>query len=237
MGHLFTIILVQPLLNFLVWVYNVIPGHTIGIGIILLTIVVRLILAPSLHKSLKSQKLLASIQPKINELREKHKSNQAEQAQALMNLYKEHKVSPFSSCLPILIQLPILFALYRVFIIGLGDGSNLSQYLYNFVSNPGQLNPNFLGVNLANPNIIYGLIAGISQYIQSKMMVPATGATDPTAKALMMQTLYVLPVITVLISLRLPAGLPLYWIVNTLFAIGQQYYIMRDNKQNTEIKN
>jgi YidC/Oxa1 family membrane protein insertase len=231
MGHLFTVALVQPLLNFLVWVYNVIPGDTIGIGIILLTLIIRIILAPSLHKSLKSQKLLASIQPKINELREKHKDNQAQQAQALMALYKEHKVSPFSSCLPILVQLPILFALYRVFIIGLGDGSNLSQYLYAFVNHPGQLNPYFLGVNLAEPNVIYGIVAGTTQYIQSKMMVPKAGtAADPTAKALAVQTMYVLPVMTILISLRLPAGLPLYWIVNTIFAIGQQYYIMRDNK-------
>lgn len=230
MGHLFTIILVQPLLNFLVFFYNVIPGHNLGIGIILLTLLVRVLLAPSLHKSLTAQRAMSALQPKINELREKHKTNQAEQAAAMMALYKEHKVSPFSSCLPILIQLPILFALYRVFIIGLGNATDLSQYLYSFVHNPGQLNPAFLGISLAHPNIFFGIIAGITQYFQSRMMVPPAGASaDPTARALTMQTMYILPVMTILISLRLPAGLPLYWIVNTIFAIGQQYYIMRNN--------
>jgi YidC/Oxa1 family membrane protein insertase len=228
MGHIFQIILVTPLINLLVLLYNIIPD--VGVVIILLTLVVRLILAPSFHKSLKSQKSMTALQPKMNEVREKHKNDKEAQAKAMMALYAEHKVSPFSSCLPLIVQLPILIALYKVFIVGL-NGSDLSKYLYHFVHNPGAINPSFLGLaNLAHPNVVFGVIAGLAQFVQSKMMLPKDSkGIDQTTRAISMQTVYVLPILTILFSLRLPAGLPLYWIVTTLFAIGQQYYIMKHN--------
>lgn len=233
-GHWFRLILIQPLLNLLVLGYNYIPGHNVGVVIILLTVLVRLILAPSFHKSLKSQKSMTALQPKMNEVREKYKNDKEGQARAMMELYKEHNVSPFSSCLPLLLQLPILIALYQVFIIGLrGDKGALGQYLYHFVHNPGALNPMFLHfINLAKPSLILGIIAGVAQYFQSKMLLPKDKTNnDPTAAALQIQTLYILPIITIFISLRLPAGLPLYWLVTTLFSIAQQYYIMRATPQ------
>ncbi len=174
---------------------------------------------------------MSSLQPKLNEVREKHKDNKEHQAKAIMELYRDQKVSPLGSCLPLLIQLPLLIALYRVFIIGLG-GKALQSYLYPFVHNPGNLNPTFLHfINLAHPNIYMGIIAGAAQFFQSKMMIPPVSkSNDATANALAVQTLYLLPLLTVFISLRLPAGLPLYWIVTTLFAVGQQYYIMKTHK-------
>ncbi len=234
MIELYNTIIYEPILNLLVWLYNTVPGHDIGIVIILVTIVIRLILAPFMHKSLKSQKSMSALQPKIKELRETHKEDQQEQAKAMMALYKEHNVSPFSSCLPLLIQLPILIALYQVFAKALKG--NLDG-LYAFVSNPGMLNPKFLGlIDLANPNIIFAVIAGLVQFWQSWMVTKwqGTGATDATAKALNIQMLYILPLVSVFIAWRLPAGLPLYWIVTTLFAVGQQYYINRTHK--VEIK-
>ena len=132
-------ILVPVLLNVLVLFYNVIPD--IGVVIIILTILIRLALAPSFHKSLKSQAAMTALQPKLNELREKHKGDQQAQAAAMMALYKEHKVSPFSSCLPLLIQLPILISLYFVFTQALK--SDLSG-LYSFVSKPENISPMFL---------------------------------------------------------------------------------------------
>ncbi len=232
MTHWFFLILTQPLLNLLVWLYNYIPD--IGVVIILLTVIVRLLLMPSFHKSLKSQRAMTQLQPRLNEVREKHKDNKELQAKAIMELYKEHKVSPLGSCLPILIQLPLLIALYRVFIIGL-NGSELQQYLYPFVHNPGSINPFFLHfIDLSKPNIWLGIVAGLAQFVQSKMMVPPPSKNnDVTANALAVQTVYILPLLTIFISLRLPAGLPLYWIVTTLFAIGQQYYIVRRNKANS----
>lgn len=233
-GNIFKTILVMPILNLMVLSYNIVPD--IGVVIIAITVIVRLLLLPSFHKSLKSQSSLNELQPKINDLREKHKDDKQAQAQALMALYKEHKVNPFSSCLPLLIQLPLLIALYQVFMIGLKHG-DLNTYLYGFVHNPGKINPYFLHlVDLSKPSWIFGVVAGATQYFQSKMMLPKQKSTDQFANTMSMQTLYILPVFSVIISLSLPAGLPLYWIVTTLFAIGQQYYIMRRNNPAVGLK-
>ncbi len=224
MKNLFNTILIYPLLNLLVFFYHYIPD--IGIVIILITILVRLILLPSFHKSLKHQKALTALQPKMDEIKHKYKDDKEQQAKAMMELYSVHKVNPVSSCLPLLLQLPILIALYQVFIRSL-NGSVL-QGLYSFVPNPGTINPMFLNwLNLAHPNIILGVIAGAAQYIQARMMLPKTPPTDATAKMMSYQTLYFLPAITILLAARFPAGLAIYWIVTTMFGIGQQYYILR----------
>lgn len=216
-------IIYRPILNLLVFLYNHIPGHDVGIVIILVTIIIRLILAPLFHKSLKGQKAMNALQPKLTELREIHKGNKEAETKAMMELYKEHKINPLASCLPVLVQLPILIALYQVFIKALHG--NLDG-LYSFVTNPGLLNPKFLGLlDLSKPNIALAVIAGLAQFWQSKMMMPAKGSGDATMRAMSVQTTYILPIISVIIALKLPAGLPLYWVVTTLFAIGQQYYI------------
>lgn len=216
----------RPLLNLLVFFYNVIPGHDIGVVIILLTILIRLVLSPLMHKQLKGQKAMNDLQPKLNELREKHKDDKEGQAKAMMSLYKEHNVNPLSSCLPLLIQLPLLIGLYQVFHKALGgslDG------IYPFISNPGSLNPMFLGlISMAKPSVVLSVLAGVLQFWQSRMMMKNTVmSTDTTAKAMSIQTMYVLPVFSIFIAWRLPAGLPLYWVVTTLFSIAQQYYIMK----------
>lgn len=219
----------RPLLNLLVFFYNIIPGHDIGLVIILLTLLIRLALAPSFHKSLTSQKAMNELQPKINSLREKYKNDKEGQARAMMELYKEHKINPLSSCLPLVIQLPILIALYQVFSKAL---SNHLVGLYSFVSNPGTINPLFLGwLNLSKPSIVLGIIAGLAQFWQSKMMMPKTATQDSTTQIMSWQTTYMLPIVSVVIAIKLPAGLPLYWVVTTLFAVGQQYYILKRKTQ------
>src|SRR3989344_3474546 len=130
-GDIFNNFLVYPLLNLLVYFYNYIPD--IGIVIILLTIFIRLLLLPSFHKGLRHQKELQDLQPKMNEIREKHKDNKERQAKALLELYSVHKVIPLNSCLPLIVQLPVLIALYQVFIQSL-NGEPL-RGLYSFVAN------------------------------------------------------------------------------------------------------
>lgn len=229
MIYWYTQIIYNPLLNLLVYFYNIIPGHDMGIVIILLTLVIRFILAPTMHKSLKSQKAMTALQPKLNELRERYKDNKEAQTKAMMELYKEHKVNPFSSCLPLLIQLPVLIALYQVFSKALHG--NLDG-LYSFVYRPEVINPNFLNlIDLSKPNIVFAILAGIAQFFQSRMMLAGSQNTDPTAKAMAIQTTYVLPAVSVFIAWKLPAGLPLYWIVTTLFAIGQQYYVAKKHPE------
>jgi YidC/Oxa1 family membrane protein insertase len=232
-SNLYHTIIYYPLLNLLVFFYNILPGHDMGIVIIVVTVVIRLLLAPSFHKSLKSQKAMNDLQPKLAQLRQQHKGNKEAEAKAMMELYKEHKINPFSSCLPLLLQLPILIGLYQVFNAALGH--NEITGLYNFVKAPENISPYFLGlVDLSKPSWIFGVIAGASQFWQSKMMLAkASPSDDPTAKMMQAQTTYILPLLSVFIALKLPAGLPLYWIVTTLFAIGQQYYIIR--KQKTEV--
>ncbi len=235
MIELYNDIIYRPLLNLLVYFYNILPVQDIGLVIILLTLVIRTLLAPFMHKSLKSQKAMTALQPKLNELRDKHKNNKEGQAKAMMDLYKEHKINPLSSCLPLLIQLPIFIALYQVFIKALKG--NLDG-LYAFVQRPEMINPKFLNlIDLSQPNIYFAIIAGLAQFWQSKMMLPKGPSTDSTAKVMALQTTYVLPVLSAFIAWRLPAGLPLYWIVTTLFAIGQQYYInMRHKQGQAEVK-
>lgn len=229
----------EPLLNLLVWGYNSLPGHDIGLVIIILTLLVRLVLAPTMHKQIKSQQTMARLQPKMDAVKEKHKDDKEAQAKAVMELYKEHKVNLLGSCLPLLIQLPILIALYQVF--GKALNGHL-EGLYHMVHNPGTIDPFFLGwVNLAKPNIVLAVLAGVLQFWQGRMMQAVSPKnTDATAKAIQMQTIYLLPLVSVFIAWRLPAGLPLYWIITTLFAIAQQYYIIRKStSQNQEsgIKN
>lgn len=229
--NIYNTIIYYPILNLLVWLYDFLPIQDIGLAIIIVTIVIRILLAPLMHKSLKGQKALSALQPKMNELREKHKDNREDQAKAMMDLYREHNVNPLSSCLPVLLQLPILLALFHVFRRALNGGL---EGLYSFVPNPGALDPHFLGmINLANPNFVFALLAGAAQYWQSRMVIKWQGNNaniDATAKMMNVQMTYILPIISVVIAWSLPAGLPLYWIVTTLFAVGQQYYIQRIHK-------
>ena len=231
-GHIFNLFLVYPLLNLLIFFYHYIPD--IGVVIIMLTVLIRLILLPSFHKSLKHQRALAALQPKMNEIKEKYKDDKEAQAKATMELYKIHKVNPFSSCLPLLIQLPILIALYQVFIRSL-NGSKLVG-LYAFVHTPASINPVFLHwINLSHPNVYMGVLAGALQYLLSKMSLPPGTNNDPASKMLAYQTLYFLPAITIFMGIKFPGGLTLYWVVTTLFGIGQQYYILhREAKEALE---
>jgi YidC/Oxa1 family membrane protein insertase len=224
-AEIFRTVLVHPLLNLLVFFYNYIPD--IGIVIILVTVVVRLLLFPSFHKSLKHQKALTNLQPKMDEIREKYKDDKERQAKAMMELYKVHKVNPLSSCLPLLIQLPILLALYKVFMQSLNGDALVG--LYSFIRVPESINPMFLGfINLEHKNIAMAAVAGILQYFQGRLSQPKVKSKDMTQQIMMQQTMYMFPIMTFILGATLlPAGLTLYWIVTTLFGIGQQYYILR----------
>src|SRR3989339_1157759 len=125
-------VLYQPLFNALIFFYNIIPGHSMALAITLLTVLIRVALWPLSAFSLKSQKALQDLQPKIDELKKQYKDDKAELAKATMALYKSQKVNPASSCLPLLIQLPLLIAVYQVFRSGLTT-TNFSE-LYSFVA-------------------------------------------------------------------------------------------------------
>lgn len=241
MINIFNIVLYQPLLNLLVFFYNIIPYHDIGISIILLTLVIRLLLFPLTLKSLKVQKGMQELQPKIEELKKKYKDQKDIMSQELMKLYKEEKVSPFSSCLPILLQIPILWALFKVFNTGLK--SDALTGIYSFIANPGALNHVSFGFfDLSRPDYVLAALAALAQFFQSKMMpmkrpeVKGEGSKDEDMAAVMnKQMMYFMPVMTFIIGVTLPGGLSLYWLLSTLTMLLQQWYFLRNHKaQNTE---
>ena len=222
-------ILWRPLFNGLVFFYNTLPGSDLGLSIIALTITIRTLLIPLMYKAQKAQRDLAIIQPKIKQLQEKHKDDREAQGKALMALYAEHKVNPFSGCLVTLIQLPVLIALFQVFRNGF-DVSLLS-YLYHFVNNPGALNPISFGVlNLSKGNIYLGIIASLTQYFQIKLTMPPD-ASSPRAgdfsHAMRIQSMYVFPLLILLWSYSLPSALTLYWTVVNIFGIVQEVIVKK----------
>jgi YidC/Oxa1 family membrane protein insertase len=223
----------QPLYNLAQFIYGVVPIRDFGITVILITIIVKLVLYPFSRQSIKAQRSMLELQPKINTVREKFKDDKQAQAKALMDLYKEHKVNPFSSCLPLLVQLPFLIALYRVFINTLKNTG--SSDLYPFIHNPGVVSGLSFGViDLGQPSYVLAIIAGLAQYFQARQLqvqkpvVATDGSKDESVMAAMnKQMLYMMPILTAFIGSRLPAGLALYWIVTTLLTYAQQWQMLR----------
>jgi YidC/Oxa1 family membrane protein insertase len=237
---IFTTLIIQPILNFLVWLYNVIPGNDLGIAIILLTVVFKLILYPLTMAQIRQQRALQNLQPKIDEIRHRLKDQKDAQAKELMELYKREKVNPASSCLPLLIQLPIFIGLYRALVDGV---SSKLALLYPFISNPGTIHPMMFGiVDLSKPSYVLAVLAGAVQFWQSWQIMrkpsPATpppqevagkpGAKDEgMAAAMNKQMMYLMPLVTVFIGVSLPGGLTLYWLVMSLLTVAQQAIFLR----------
>ena len=229
MVFLYQQIFSRPILNVLVYFYETIAFRDLGISIILVTLLIRLILYPFFHKGAKQQMIMQRIQPKVKKLQEQHKDDKEKQAQALMELYKEHGVNPFSSILLLIIQLPILIALYRIILSGLG-ASTLSG-LYSFVPNPGTINFTLLGlINLGQKSLILVVLAGIAQYFQARLAIwrnPAGDATLSPAEKVARQMAFVGPIVTVVIFYNLPAAVGLYWFATSVFSVIQQMIVNR----------
>lgn len=231
---IFSTLFYQPLYNALVYLIDVIPGGNVGIAIILLTVGVRIALLPLSHKSVVSQAKMRAIAPHIEKLKEKHKDNKQEQAMKIMELYKENGINPFSGCLLLIIQLPIIFALYFVFFKGLPNLN--TDILYSFVQHPGILGMTFLGIVLTQKSIILALIAGITQYYQIKLSIPPLpekekGATptfkDDFARSFNLQMRIFLPIIVFVISYTISAAIALYWATSNIFSIVHELYVKR----------
>ena len=226
MSNFFTTILFIPIYNLLMYLVAVLPGNNLVLAIIAVTIILRLILLPSSFKASKSTIELQKLTPLINEMRKKYKDDQAKQSQEMMKIYKDHKVSPFGSCLPTIIQLVVLLVFYRVLMIGFNsDHFNL---LYSFIPRPESINLFFFGIDVSRPDLwILPILAGALQFVQSKMIpTPPVepGKNDPSAM-MTKQMVYFFPVITIVIARSLPAGLAIYWVITSIFMIAQQWYI------------
>lgn len=227
--QLYNLLLFQPLLNALVLLYVFLPGHDLGLAVVILTLIIRLILHPISVKGLKSQKAMACLQPKIKEIQEKFKGDRSRQSSAMLELYRQEKISPLSGCLPLLLQLPIIIALYQVFLRGL-DAQFLTDYLYGFVPNPGAISPTFLVIfNLQNKIFILAVafLAGLAQFWQAKITGSTTiknslSAKGDIASMLQKQMLYIFPVLTVVIIYQVGGLIGIYWLTSTLISVGEQ---------------
>ena len=236
MSHIFQVVFYQPILNLLVFLYNTISFHDLGLAIIFLTIAIKGLLWPLSQKSIKAQKSLQDLQPKINAVKAQYKDNKQEQGQAMIKLYKDNKINPFSSCLPLLIQLPFLLAVFQVFRDGLNNKLSL---VYPFIERPEVINTMAFGfLDLSKPNIYLAILAGLAQFWQAKMMmtkraaIKTEGAKDEDMAAIMnKQMLYFMPALTVFIGWTLPGGLTMYWFIVTLLTAVQQLVVFKKHNQ------
>jgi YidC/Oxa1 family membrane protein insertase len=240
MSAFFHTFVYEPIYNALIYLYNTVPGHDFGIAIILTTVLLKLVLLPLSRQQIESQKKMQELQPKLKKIQEKHKDDKEKQTRALMEFYRENKINPFAGCVPLVVQLTFLIAIYRVLINISQAGLRVRQDdLYRFVADPGQINHLFLGlVDLSRPGYAIAVLAAAAQYYQTKMLMrsqpetsrPADPQNPDFGQIMMKQMLYMGPVFTLFIGFTFPAGLSLYWLASTLFMIAQQEHILKKSK-------
>lgn len=239
-GEIFNLFLYQPLFNILIFLYEYFPGRDFGIAVILLTLLIKFIFYPLGNLAIKSQQSLTRIQPKLEEIKKKYKDNKEKLVEETLNLYKREKINPFAGIVPLLIQLPILIALYQLFLRGFN--SDQSFLLYSFIPYPGQIDTFFLNLfDLSSPNLYLAILAGVAQFWQAKMMITSVNKKNDLKKfsfqeIFQKQTLYFLPLFTVLILSKIPSVIGLYWLTMSLFTIIQQYLIINKRQKNPKLQ-
>lgn len=213
-------VIAQPTLYLLNFFYGIFKNY--GIAIILVTVIFKAIFWPITQKGLKSMKNMQKLQPKMAKLKEKYKGDPTKMNQEVMNLYKTYKVNPLGGCLPMVLQIPVFFALYKVLLMCVELRHAPFMLWMNDLSAPDRL---YIGVDI--PYVggipVLTLLMGASMFLQQKM-TPTTA--DPTQAKIMM----FLPVIFTFMFVNFASGLVLYWFVNNLLAIFQQQMINRQKK-------
>ncbi len=252
---IWNLLLFQPFVNVLIYLYNLF-GHNLGWAIIALTGALRIILVPLTSTSLKSAQKMQGLAPELEKLKAQHKDDKQALAQAQLALYKQHGINPAAGCLPQLVQIVILIALFNAFNLILrtsGDSlSKLNQVLYQsqkFAAG-SSINTSFLYFDLAKPDVlrlpslpipipgILVILSAITQFISAKMMMPAAKKArlaaektpeggDDMAAAMQTQMLYMFPLMTLVIGISFPSGLALYWFVFSLFSMIHQFYLKK----------
>jgi YidC/Oxa1 family membrane protein insertase len=252
-GTLFNYIFQEPAYNLIMAIYGIV--HSFPWAIVLMTLVVRTALIPLFRWQLRSSLAMQKISPELQRIQREYRSEPARMQQETMKLYRENGVNPASGCLPLLVQLPILWGLYGAFRLILGSTGNtvsaiqksldtLNGNLYPFVKGiffggvglQHLPDPMFFGINLANPDhtFILPILATVATFIQIRMSMARTRAMQAANKpasgpdpnsAAMGMMQWLMPVITLFAATRFPAGLALYWTISTTYTIGQQYFV------------
>jgi YidC/Oxa1 family membrane protein insertase len=221
MLDLYHAVISTPLLNILIFLYNTVAVQDLGLAIAGLTILVRLAFYPLFQRGLEQQAKMQQIQPKIKEIQKKHKGNHEAHSKALLALYKEEKFNPFSGIFMMLIQIPILLALYYLF-MGIFSADALAS-VYGFIHNPGTLNHVTLGlIDLAQPNFPLVVVTALLQFAQTRIALSSMKNADKAQRMTGQIMSLAAPVITLVIS-YLPAAVSVYWLFSSLISVGQQY--------------
>lgn len=239
MQTLWNNIFYDPIYNALIFIINNITLGDVGFAIIILTILVKFILFPLTKKSIKSQILMKRLEPELKRIKKDFPDKQ-EQAKKTFELYKKYGTNPFSGCLVVLLQLPVIFALYYVFYKGL---SLEAGPLYSFISTPTNLHTNFLGlIEIHSKSVVLALLAGISQFIQGYLATPVKpkleivkDSLNPEPKtfqeqlsdSMQMNVRYILPIFIAFIAYQISAAVALYWVTSNVFTITQEWYIRK----------
>lgn len=206
----------RPLLLFLEFIYSFV--HNYGVSIIILTLAIKLVFWPLSHKSYASMNKMKQMQPLVEEIREKYKDNKEEMNKAIMNLYKTYKVNPMGGCLPLLVQIPVFFALYEALLnsLSLRHAQFIEYFPYTHIIWLADL-------SAKDPLYITPIAMGVSMFIQ-QLITPSTG--DPTQRKVML----VMPLVFTLFFLNFPSGLVLYWLSSNIISIIQQWLLLRKGR-------
>jgi len=233
-SNFFNAFFYDPIYNSLVALVALIPGSDVGIAVILVTIVIRLILLPFSISAARTQRAMKILEPKIKELKEKHKGNKEKEALETLALYKEAQVNPFASILTVFIQIPVLLALYFVFYYEPFPAINAAR-LYAFTPVPDIASLEFLGlISVAGKSMVLAFLAGITQFYQAHLALSGTMKPSDTKsmqndfqKVMGMQLKYVFPFIIAAISYSTSGAIALYFITTNLAGALQEIHVRR----------
>lgn len=222
------LIIQEPVINVLIVMAHYL-GDNFGLAIIALTIIVNLLMLQLTLKQIRSTKAMQELQPRLSELQQKYSKDRQKLAQEQMRLYKESGVKPAGCAITMIIQFPVWIALYRAVMLSLAAAPegllNLSKYLYSwpvlYAALP--LSQDFLGMNLADPNLILAILVGATMWLQQKMSM--TTPTDPKQRQQSQMMLWMMPLLFAFLALSFPSGLSLYWAATSIVRIILQYQV------------
>ena len=238
---MFNTVLVHPIFNLLVALYALV--HDFGLAIVLLTIVIRGLLWPLVTRQLHSQRALQELQPELKRIKTQADGDKTLEGKLTMELYKEREINPFASFLPLLIQLPIFFALFIVLrnIVKPGEIASIAYEpvkhlgpIADIIKSHVSFKPTLLGaINLTKPSPLLAALAAAGQFVQTKQITPKNQGGDAQAQMMAGMT-YVFPALTFFIGLSLPSALPLYWFTASAMAVFQQYLVLNRDVRELE---
>ena len=229
-SEFFNQFLYRPLLNILIVLCLFLPGQDFGLAVIIVTVAFKSFLLPLNKKMEKNRKDLVKIQPEIKKIQKEFKGDEAQQLEKIKGLYKEYKINPLSSFVPLLIQFPILIALYQVFLNGLNQSD-----LYGFIPYSGSINYSFLGIDLTTSSLVLAILAGIIYFVQIKTSLSQTKNPNDKKNNVMAgfqkQMPYFFSLLTFFVLIRIPAAVSLYLMISSLFTMTQQYILKKNESK------